>query len=115
MVEWFLLGNAPVLEPFQIVTQPGMFTYWGTMLLAPYLMMEPDVAGLKRRFMLFFASFSLVYLLVALVVPKARGGIFFGFVLFATGTTALNYFYVRYFKRLAVATPSALCASAAER
>jgi len=34
MVEWFLLGNAPVLEPFQIITQPGMFTYWGTMLLA---------------------------------------------------------------------------------
>jgi hypothetical protein len=30
MVEWFLLGNAPVLEPFQVITQPGMFTYWGT-------------------------------------------------------------------------------------
>ncbi len=29
MVEWFLLGNAPVLEPFQIIAQPGMFTYWG--------------------------------------------------------------------------------------
>jgi hypothetical protein len=37
MVEWFLLGNAPVLEPFQIITQPGMFTYWGTMLLACWL------------------------------------------------------------------------------
>jgi len=36
MVEWFLLGNAPVLEPFQIITQPGMFTYGGTMLLAAW-------------------------------------------------------------------------------
>ena len=37
MVEWRLLGNAPVLDPLQIITQPGMFTYWGTMLLAPWL------------------------------------------------------------------------------
>jgi hypothetical protein len=101
MVEWFLLGNAPVLEPLQIITQLGMFTYWGTMLLAPCLIMEPDLAALKKSFTTFFALFSLLYLLVALVVPKAKGGIFFGFILFGTGTTALNYFYVKYFKRLA--------------
>ena len=101
MVEWFLLGNAPVLEPFQIVTQPGMFTYWGTMLLAPCLMMEPDFAELKKSFARFFASFSLLYLLVALAVPRDKGGIFFAFIIFAGGTTALNYFYVKYFRELA--------------
>jgi hypothetical protein len=100
MVEWFLLGNAPVLEPFQIITQPGMFTYWGTMLLAPCLIMERGFAELKRSFARFFASFSLLYLLVALVLPRAKGGIFLGFVLFAAGTTALNYFYVKYFTGL---------------
>ena len=100
MVEWFLLGNAPVLEPFQIVTQPGMFTYWGTMLLAPGLMMEADFADLKRSFLIFFSFFTLLYLVVALVVPRAKGGIFFGFIVFAAGTTALNYFYWRYFKGL---------------
>lgn len=100
MVEWFLLGNAPVLEPLQIITQLGMFTYWGTMLLAPCLIMEPDLAALKKSFATFFASFSLSYLLVALVVPRAKGGIFFGFILFAAGTSALNYFYVKYFKTL---------------
>ena len=47
MVEWFLLGNAPVLEPFQIITQPGMFTFWGTMLLGPWLILEPGFAELK--------------------------------------------------------------------
>lgn len=92
MVEWFLLGNAPVLEPFQLITQPSMFTYWGTMLLAPCLMMEPDFAALKKSFARFFVSFSLIYLLVALVVPRAKAGIFFGFVLFAAGTTALQLF-----------------------
>jgi hypothetical protein len=100
MVEWFLLGNAPGFEPFQIITQPGMFTYWGTIMLAPCLMMEPGFAELKNSFVRFFASFSLLYLLVVLVVPRAKGGIFLGFVLFAAGTTALNYFYVRYFRGL---------------
>jgi hypothetical protein len=101
MIEWFLLGNAPALEPLQIITQPGMFSYWGTMLLAPWLMMETNLTALKKSFAAFFASFSLLYLMVALLVPRAQGGIFFGFILFAVGTTALNYFYVRYFKRLA--------------
>lgn len=107
MVEWFLLGNAPVLEPFQIITQPGMFTYWGTMLLAPLLMQDLDFAPWRKSFLWFFASFSLLYLLVALVVPKEKGGIYFGFILFAAGTTALNWFYVKYFKMLADRSKSA--------
>jgi hypothetical protein len=101
MVEWFLLGNAPVLEPFQIITQPGMFTYWGTMLLAPCLFMEPGFAGLKRSFAIFYAAFSCLYLVVAVLVPRQQGGIFFAFILFAGGTTALNWFYVGYFRELA--------------
>jgi len=101
---YILLGNAPVLEPFQIITQPGMFTFWGTMLLAPCLIMEPDLGGLKRSFAWFFAGFSVLYLLVALLVPRAEGGIFLGFVLFAAGSTALNHFYVKYFKALAKST-----------
>ena len=108
MVEWFLLGNAPVLEPFQIVTQPGMFTYWGTLLLAPCLIMEPGSVELKKSFARFFASFSSLYLFVALVLPRDKGGIFFGFVLFAAGTMALNYFYVKYFKALLREQPRSL-------
>lgn len=102
MVEWFLLGNAPVLEPFQVITQPGMFTYWGTMLLAPWLMIEPEFPELKRPFARFFVLFSAFYLLVALIVPREKGGIFFGFVFFASGTTLLNYYYVKYFRMLAM-------------
>lgn len=101
MVEWFLLGNAPVLDPFQVVTQPGMFTYWGTLLLGPCLVMEPDFPALRKSFIRFFAAFSSLYLLVALVVPRNKGGIFFGFIVFAAGTAALNYFYWKYFKGLA--------------
>ena len=101
-VEWVLLGNAPVLEPFQIVTQPGMFTYWGTMMLGPRMILEPAGApGLRRNFVLFFAAFSAAYLLVAWLLPRDRGGIFLGFVIFATGTAALNYFYIQYVRRLA--------------
>jgi hypothetical protein len=100
-VEWLLLGNAPVWDWLQPITQAGMFTYWGTLLLAPRLMMEPaEFAGLKRSFLTFFVSFSLVYLLVAGMVPRPRGGIFVGFVIFAAGTAGLNYFYIKYFRRL---------------
>ncbi len=78
-----------------------MFTYWGPMLLAPRLMMESaEFAALKRSFLTFFVSFSLVYLLVAGLVPRSSGGIFFGFVIFAAGTAGLNYFYIKYFRRL---------------
>ena len=102
MVEWLLLGNAPVADPFQIITQPGMFTFWGTMLLGPLLMMEnAEFLDLKRTFLGFFAAMSLAYLLVAIILPKDKGGIFLGFVLFAAGSTALNYFYVKYFRQLA--------------
>jgi hypothetical protein len=102
MVEWLLLGNAPVLDPFQIITQPGMFTFWGTMLLGPALMMETsEFQELKNAFFCFFVVMSLLYLLLAVVLPKEKGGIFLGFVFFAGGTTALNYFYLKYFRKLA--------------
>lgn len=101
MVEWFLLGNAPVLSPLQVITQSGMFTYWGTMMLAPCLLREPaGFAALKRTFVRFFGACSLLYLLVAGIVPRAKGGIFFAFVIFAAGTAALNVFYVKYFRLL---------------
>lgn len=106
MVEWFLLGNAPVLDPFQVIVQPGMFTYWGTFMLAPCLILEPaPFTALKRSFLKFFLSFSLLYLLVALVLPRAKGGIFLGFVIFAAGSAALNFYYFKYF-RLAERTAS---------
>jgi hypothetical protein len=103
-VEWFLLGNAPVADPFQVVTQTGMFTYWGTLLLGPRLVLEPAGAHrLRRSFVTFFVVFSALYLLVALVIPRDRGGIFLGFVGFAAGTAALNYFYIKYIRALAAA------------
>jgi hypothetical protein len=106
MVEWFLLGNSPVLEPFQVITQPGMFTFWGTMLLGPCLIMESrPFTRLKRFFLVYFTSFSAAYLLVAFAIPRAKGGIFLGFVIFAAGTAALNYFYLKYFRLLRTAPP----------
>jgi hypothetical protein len=101
MVEWLLLGNAPVLEPFQVITQPGMFTFWGTMLLGPCILLEPDFPALKWSFLRFFLLYSLLYLGVALVLPKEKGGIFIAFVIFAAGSAALNWFYWKYYKHLA--------------
>jgi hypothetical protein len=100
-VEWFLLGNTPVLDLLQLVVQPGMFTYWGTMLLAPWLLQEPAIfAGLKRAFGVYFATFSTLYLLVAGLLPREQGGIFIGFIIFSGGNVGLNYYYGRYFAQL---------------
>jgi hypothetical protein len=100
-VEWFLLGNAPVAEPFQVITQPGMFTYWGTMMIGPTLIMEPGgLSGLRRCFIRFFVVFSAVYLLVAAIIPKDHGGVYFGFIIFAAGTAWLNWYYIKFFRLL---------------
>lgn len=101
MVEWFLLGNKPGLDPFQLVTQPGMFTFWAAMLLTPWLMMESEeFAPLKKRFVRYFAGFSALYLALGLFLPKEYGGIFLGFIVFATGYVGLNYYFWQYFKLL---------------
>ncbi|HET7873015.1 MAG TPA: hypothetical protein VFL42_10930 [Terriglobales bacterium] len=109
MVEWFLLGNGPALDPFQIVTQPGMFTFWGTMLLSPWILMDAaEFIPLKRTLMKYFVCFSTLYLLVASLLPRANGGIFFGFIIFAGGYVGLNYFYFKYFKQLAADIPAGM-------
>lgn len=101
MVEWFLLGNSPVLDPFQVIVQPGMFTFWATLFLAPWFLREgPELLALKTSFVRFFVCLSLLYLTVAILVPRNKGGIYFGFILFAAGYTALNYFYWKYFTKL---------------
>ena len=101
MVEWFLLGNSPVIDPFQIVVQPGMFTFWAAMLLTPWLLLDPEeFSALKKRFVRYFVGFSLLYLSIAVLLPKEKGGIFLGFVLFATGYVGLNYYFLQYFQML---------------
>jgi len=100
-VEWLLLGNAPSADPFQVITQAGMFTFWGTMLLGPRLIVDPAGSPeLRRSFIGFFATFSAIYLLVAAIIPRNHGGVYFGFIIFAAGSTWLNYFYIKYFKLL---------------
>ena len=78
-VEWCLLGNAPVLDVAQLITQPGMFTFWGTLMLGPRLIMDPTASpGLRRSFVPCFLIYSSVYLLVAALIPRDRGGVFWG-------------------------------------
>jgi hypothetical protein len=113
-VEWLLLGNTPTADPLQIITQPGMFTYWGTMLLGPRLIAQPAGSPrLRRSFIGFFVGFSVAYLAVAVLVPRDHGGIFFGFLIFAAGNVWLNYYYARYCKGLQLLeTPAPLVVTA---
>jgi len=67
-----------------------MFTYWATLVLGPRLLMDPATShGLRRSFVRFFVMSSSAYLLVAALVPRDRGGIFFGFIVLALSRNGL--------------------------
>jgi hypothetical protein len=95
-----------VLDVFQVVVQPGMFTCSGTMALGPRLVIEPAGSPkLRQWFLGYFAAFSVLDLAVASMLPRERGGIFLGFVIFAAETTVLNFFYTVYFRRRGCRVP----------
>ena len=97
-----------VIDIAKLYAQSGMFTFWGTMLLGPRLIMDPAASpSLGRSFIRFFVTFSAIYVLVAAIIPRNHGGVFFGFIIFAAGSTWLNYFYIKYFKLLNANQPIA--------
>jgi len=42
---------------------------------------------------------------VAGLVPREKGGVFFGFIIFSAGGVGLNYFYWQYFRQLKAVEP----------
>lgn len=58
-VEWFLVGwspwrmNAPIW-PLEIAFQVTMFSFWETVTFGPHVLLDshPDVAGIRRRFLI---------------------------------------------------------------
>ena len=47
-----------------------------------------------------YAALTNLYLSVAVLLPKEKGGLFLGFVIFATGYVGLNYHFWQYFQML---------------
>ena len=95
-IEWGLLGNAGVAWYGQI----AMFTFWGTFGLMPVIFTEaptfPDV--IKS-----ILTFALFWIPIYLIVGAKNSGL--GLLIWIFGTIFLNYFYLKYFRRLKAAVP----------
>jgi hypothetical protein len=106
-VEWFLIGLAPwndrTSPPVLVaVFHTGMFSFWGTVALAPRILLDgrPQVAGLRRRFLIAFTALGVVtYVLTfaAKIVAAEKDVLFLASIGPVVITfLMMNVFYVQY-------------------
>jgi hypothetical protein len=108
-VEWFLIGLAPWSDrtspPVLVaVFHAGMFSFWGTVALAPRILLDdrPQVAGFRRRFLIAFTALGAVTyaLTFAAKIGAAEKDVQFLASIGSVVITFLmmNVFYVQYFR-----------------
>ena len=107
-VEWFLIGLSPWSDrtspPVLVaVFHAGMFSFWGSVALAPRVLLDlrPRVAKLRRRFLIAFTTLGLLaYVLTfaAKIAAAEKGAQFVASIGPIIITfLAMNVFYVQYF------------------
>lgn len=115
-VEWFIIG----LSPWSDRTSPrllialfhaGMFSFWGTVALAPHILLDgrPEAATLQRRLRWTFAILMAVTYMLTLTA-KAVGAPQSTQFLASIGPVVvtfltMNVFYVTYFRTCGRSTP----------
>jgi hypothetical protein len=108
-VEWFVIGLAPWKDrtspPVLVaVFHAGMFSFWGTVALAPRILLDdrPEVARVRRRFLIAFTALGAVtYVLTfAAKIAAAEKDVQFLASIGPIVITFLmmNVFYVQYFR-----------------
>ncbi len=79
MAEWFIIGNAPWLNPDAV--QLGMFAWWVGVFIIPRLFLEKKSYNhAKKKVLWFHIIFSLIYL-----APSILGAVNVGIVIFSYG------------------------------
>jgi len=116
-VEWFLIGLSPWSDrtsppALVAVFHAGMFSFWGTVALAPRVLLDlrPQAARLRRRFLIaFMALGAATYVLTfaAKLVAAEKDAQFLASVgpVIITFLT-MNVFYVPYFRSCATGSSS---------
>jgi hypothetical protein len=108
-LEWFIIGLSPwkdTTSPIVLVAlfHAGMFSFWGTVPLAPYILIDgrPEIASLKRRFVRTFAvlmGLTYVVTLGGKVAGVPKDLVFLASILLVISTfLTMNVFYVQYFR-----------------
>jgi hypothetical protein len=107
-VEWFVIGLSPWSDrtsPMALIAvfHAGMFSFWGTVALAPRILLDlrPQAAGLRRRFLIAFATLgaaTYVTTFAAKIVGADRGAQFLATIGPVVITfLSMNVFYMQYF------------------
>ena len=121
-VEWFVIGLSPWSDKTSprllvVVFHAGMFSFWGSVALAPRILLDlrPRVAKLRRRFLIAFTTLGLLaYVLtfaakIAAAEKDAQFLASIGPVIITF--LAMNVFYVQYFCSFGQTTSAAAGAS----
>jgi hypothetical protein len=116
VVEWCIIGLSPWRDPNApltviVVFHAGVFSFWGTVALAPHLLLDarPEMAKLKRRFTITFSALmgaTYIFTFAAKVFGAPRGAQFLGAIgLVILTFLALNVFYIQYFRSCGESAP----------
>jgi hypothetical protein len=108
-VEWFLIGLSPWSDrtsppALVAVFHAGMFSFWGTVALAPRILLDfrPQAAKVRRRFLIAFTALGVVtYVLTfaAKIVAAEKDAQFLASIgPVAITFLTMNAFYVQYFR-----------------
>ena len=94
MIEWFIIGNSPWQNPE--ANDLGMFTFWGTMVLAPLILTDMNISKKFRKTLwIYFLAASIISLILGVT---SRGDLrFLGLLIWIYSTIGLNVFYLKYF------------------
>lgn len=102
MVEWIFLNHAPWAN--KDANQLAMFTYWGSIFLAPYVLILAGHASRKfKKYLWAYLSLSpVIYIGTAIILSQKyyAQGILLSIDIFAWSLIALNLFYIVYYKGL---------------
>jgi len=121
-VEWFLIGLSPWSDrtsPLALVAvfHAGMFSFWGTVAIAPRILLDlrPQVAKLRRCFLRAFTALGVMtYMLTfaARIVTVEKDLLFLaGIGSVITTFLTMNVFYVQYFRSCGRSTSAMACPS----
>lgn len=104
MVEWFIIGLSPwsnpsANPPLVLALQLGMFSFWGTVALAPRLLLDETIslASLRKQYKRFLVlGYFVIYSATLLASRDLQ--FFAGVASVLAVFTLMNLFYFRYIR-----------------
>lgn len=68
IIEWGFMGNTPWSVPLWLapIAQAGMFAWWATIAVMPYVIQHPLAHGLKKKIFWYYGAYALISTVLAI-------------------------------------------------